>query len=95
MTATRKLRTFADLVDLADSGEGEGRVLLGNAGRGQVWSQVEVEVNPDLPLEGVNQPGTMVFCSKSSTWTYEVERLRTDPRLREAIKRTAAMRRRR
>ena len=90
-----KLRTFADLADLADSGETEGRVLLGNAGRGQVWRQVEVQVNPDLPQEGVNLPGTMVFCSDSTSWTYEVEKLRTDMRLREAIKRTAAMRRRR
>ena len=94
-TRKPKLPTFADLVDLADSGETEGRVILGNAGRGQVWHQIEVEVNPDLPQEGVNVPGTMVFCSTSTSWTYEVERLRTDTRLREAIKRTAAMRRRR
>ena len=82
------MKTFADLVDLADSGETEGRL----ANRGGIWRQIEVKVNPDLPQEGVNQPGTMVFCSKSTSWTYEVERLRTDPRMREAIKRTAAMR---
>ena len=83
------LRTFADFIDIADSGETEGRL----ANRGGIWRQVEIQVNPDLPLEGVNVPGTRVFCSRSTTWTYEVERLRTDPRLREAIKRTAAMRR--
>ena len=82
------METFADLVDLADSGDVEGRI----ANRGGIWKQVEVEVNPDLPQEGVNVPGTMVFCSKSSAWTYEVERLRSDLRLREAVKRTAAMR---
>ena len=90
-----KLRTFADLVDLADSGETEGRVQLGNGGRTQIWQQIEVEVNPDLPQEGVNQPGTIVFTSASTSWTYPVEELRTSERLREAIKRTAAMRRRR
>lgn len=82
------MKTFADLVDLADSGETEGRI----ANRGGIWRQMPVEVNPDLPQEGVNQPGTIVFTSRSTSWCYPVEELRTSPRLREAIKRTAAMR---
>jgi hypothetical protein len=82
------MKTFADLVDLADSGETEGRL----ANRGGIWRQVEVAVNPDLPQEGVNQPGTVVFSSRSTTWCYPVEDLRHDERLRTAIKRTAAMR---
>lgn len=90
-----KLRTFADLVDLADSGETEGRVQIGNGGRAQIWSQIKVEVNPDLPQEGVNKPGTIVFSSVGTSWTYPVEELRTSEQLRQAIKRTAAMRRRR
>jgi len=87
-TSTAKLKRFADLVDLADSGETEGRL----ENRGGIWFQIEVEVNPDLPLTGVNQPGTVVFASRSTTRTYPVEDLRTSKRLREAIKRTAAQR---
>jgi hypothetical protein len=96
MTMTAKkpqLRTFADLVDLADSGETEGLILGGKNKRGDRWYQMPVEVNPDLPAEGANVPGAIVFVCNNTTWTYEAEKLRTNPRLREAIKRTAEMRR--
>lgn len=72
------MRTFADLVDLADSGETEGRI----ANRGGIWRQAPAE----------NAPGKIVFTSRGTSWCYEVTELRTDPGLREAIKRTAAMR---
>ena len=72
------MKTFADLVDLADSGETEGRI----ANRGGIWRQAPVE----------NAPGTIVFTSRSTSRCYGVAELRTDPRLREAIKRTAAAR---
>jgi hypothetical protein len=82
------VKTFADLADLADSGETEGRL----ANRGGIWFQVQVEVNPDLPATGVNRPGTVVFASRSTRWTYPVEDLRRDGRLRFAIRMTAAQR---
>jgi hypothetical protein len=79
-----RLRTFADLVDLADSGETEGRVEnTGPNGSARTWYQVEVE----------NIPGMVVFGARGTSWTYDVQRLRTDQRLRDVIKRNAARRR--
>jgi hypothetical protein len=72
------MKTFADLVELADSGETEGRI----ANRGGVWRQQPVQ----------NAPEKIVFTSRGTTWCYDVQELRTDPRLREAIRRTSAMR---
>lgn len=70
------MNTYADLVELADSGDTEGRL----ANRGGIWRQVPVE----------NAPGVTVFSSKSTTWCYPVEDLRSDERLRFAIRMTAA-----
>ena len=80
-TAKPKWRTFADLVDLADSGETEGRVQINWTGATKIWRQVPVS----------NAPETIVFSARGTSWCYEVAKLRTDPRLRESIKRTAAM----
>lgn len=73
-----KERVFEDLVELAESGLGKGRVKDGWF-TSKVWSLVEVS----------NAPGVFVYSSPSTSWTYEAEKLRTDQRLRESIKRTA------
>lgn len=73
------VRRFADLVELAESGETQGRI-----GRQRsVWSLNEVS----------NMPGKFVFSNPTTTWCYEPERLLHDERLRHSIRMTAAMHR--
>lgn len=75
------MKTFNDLVELAESGETEGKVIRSDVPRSApVWRKVQVQAT-----------GVMVYTSASTSWVYEVDRLLHDERLRQSIRMTAAM----
>jgi hypothetical protein len=83
MMAKAKERVFADLVELAESGLDQGRVEDG-------WFTSKLWYKMEFAPTGDGEP-VKAFASTSTVWTYLVERLLHDEKLRKSIRMTAAM----